>query len=79
MTEKEKKKFSEKSLEDLRWDCEMRLSNACRKAEDLVGKNYKCTCPDPDKWDREECEKFLKEKCLDELVKEAQAALESTK
>lgn len=65
-TEKEKK-----NLEDLRWDCEMRLANACRKAEDIVGKNYKCTCPDPKNWSREKCEKFLKEKCLDELVKEA--------
>ena len=72
MTEKEKKKKLEKSLDDLRFDCEMRLVNACMKAEKLVKGPYKCTCPDPYKWNKEECEKFLKEKTLDELVEEAQ-------
>ena len=72
MTEKEINKKLEKSLDDLRFDCEMKLAKACMKAEKLVKGPYKCTCPDPYEWTREECEKFLKEKALDELVEEAQ-------
>lgn len=52
-----------KSLKELRWDCESILTNQCYRAEKDSEKNkteYKCTCPDPSKWTLEKCLEFLK-------------------
>lgn len=49
-----------KSLSELRWDCESRMSSICYLSE-KEDPDHKCKCELPDNWTEEECLKYLKE------------------
>lgn len=55
----------EEYLQELRWDCEMKMSSKCYSLEKEAskrGEDYECTCVDPMKWSYEECKEYLGEK-----------------
>lgn len=58
MTRKEY--YESKSLQELRWECDMVMAHRCYMKEKENPK-HKCNCPNPDNWDRERCLKYLLE------------------